>query len=94
MTRRNFFNAKMAGLAAWWARGAGAAATAAAPAAALAAAPASTPLPRAKWIENGIIDAGGSHEPYSFVVRRGGQRLDAAQAFGEGLQAVVGLDGA
>jgi hypothetical protein len=35
--------------------------------------------PRAKWIENGVIDAGGSHEPYLFVVRRGGQRLDARE---------------
>jgi hypothetical protein len=34
-------------------------------------------VPPAKWIENGIIDAGGTHEPYSFLVRRGGQRLDA-----------------
>jgi hypothetical protein len=34
-------------------------------------------LPRAKWIENGLIDAGGNHEPTIFVVRRGGQRLDA-----------------
>jgi hypothetical protein len=34
-------------------------------------------LPRAKWIENGIIDAGGSHEPLTFVIRRGGQRPDS-----------------
>ncbi len=27
----------------------------------------------------GLIDAGGSHEPYIFIVRRGGQRLDAKQ---------------
>ncbi len=38
-------------------------------------------LPRARWIENGIIDAGGSHEPYLFVVRRGGQRLDARDSY-------------
>ncbi len=38
-------------------------------------------LPRARWIENGIIDAGGSHEPYNFVVRRGGQRLDARERY-------------
>lgn len=31
-----------------------------------------SPLPRAKWLEHGLIDAGGSHEPYIFVVRRGG----------------------
>ncbi len=36
-------------------------------------------VPRAKWIENGLIDAGGSHEPYIFVVRRGGQRLNARE---------------
>ncbi len=36
-------------------------------------------LPRAKWIENGLIDAGGNHEPYIFTVRRGGERLDARQ---------------
>jgi Beta-galactosidase trimerisation domain/Beta-galactosidase len=33
------------------------------------------------WLDNGLIDAGGSHEPYLFVVRRGGQRLDARQAY-------------
>jgi len=36
-------------------------------------------LPRAKWIENGLIDAGGTHEPSIFVIRRGGQRLDARE---------------
>src|ERR1051326_2992238 len=34
-------------------------------------------MPHAKWIENGLIDAGGNHEPYIFIVRRGGERLDA-----------------
>lgn len=38
-----------------------------------------TSLPRARWLENGLIDAGGSHETYLFVVRRGGQRLDARE---------------
>jgi hypothetical protein len=33
------------------------------------------------WIENGMIDAGGSHEPYLFVVRRGGQSLDAREIY-------------
>src|ERR1035437_8713010 len=33
------------------------------------------------WIENGLIDAGGDHEPYIFVVRRGGQRLDAHEYY-------------
>jgi hypothetical protein len=32
-----------------------------------------------EWVRNGLIDAGGTHEPYIFVVRRGGQRLDALQ---------------
>ena len=41
------------------------------------------PIPRAKWIENGIIDAGGSHEPHSFVIRRGGYRLDAHERYQE-----------
>jgi hypothetical protein len=44
---------------------------------ALLTGPAAAEMPRAKWIENGLIDAGGTHEPYLFVVRRGGQRLDA-----------------
>jgi len=29
------------------------------------------------WMSRGLIDAGGSNEPYLFIVRRGGQRLDA-----------------
>jgi hypothetical protein len=32
-----------------------------------------------RWMGKGLIDAGGNHEPYIFVVRRGGQRLDAKQ---------------
>ncbi len=36
-------------------------------------------VPRAKWIENGLIDAGGTHEPTIFVIRRGGERLDARE---------------
>ena len=28
------------------------------------------------WLSRGLIDAGGTHEPYMFTVRRGGQRLD------------------
>ncbi|MGC1871981.1 MAG: beta-galactosidase trimerization domain-containing protein [Acidobacteriaceae bacterium] len=31
------------------------------------------------WARSGVIDAGGTHEPYIFVVRRGGQSLDARQ---------------
>jgi hypothetical protein len=45
------------------------------------AAAAPSPLPRAHWIDNGLIDAGGSHEPLLFVTRRGGQRLDARQEY-------------
>jgi hypothetical protein len=37
--------------------------------------------PKAHWLENGLIDAGGSHEPYIFVVRRGGNRLDAREQY-------------
>jgi hypothetical protein len=33
------------------------------------------------WIENGLIDAGGSHEPYLFVVRCGGQSLNARDVY-------------
>jgi Beta-galactosidase trimerisation domain len=33
------------------------------------------------WIENGLIDAGGSHEPYLFVVRRGGHSLNAREIY-------------
>jgi hypothetical protein len=38
-------------------------------------------LPRATWLKNGIIQAEGWHEPYTFVVRRGGQRLDSHQLY-------------
>lgn len=33
------------------------------------------------WMRRGPIDAGGSHEPYMFIVRRRGQRLDVLQTF-------------
>lgn len=33
------------------------------------------------WIENGLIDAGGSHEPYLFVVRRGGHSVNAREIY-------------
>ncbi len=45
--------------------------------------PGSDRLPRAHWIENGMIDAGGSHEPYLFVLRRGGMSLDARRQYEE-----------
>ncbi len=35
--------------------------------------------PEHDWMKRGLIDAGGSHEPYLFIVRRGGQRTDARQ---------------
>jgi hypothetical protein len=38
-------------------------------------------LPQAAWLEGGLIDAGGSHEPYIFVVRRGGERLNAHEIY-------------
>ena len=36
-----------------------------------------TGMRQKSWIDNGMINAGGSHEPYIFVTRRGGQSLDA-----------------
>jgi hypothetical protein len=33
------------------------------------------------WIDGGLIDAGGSHEPYLFTVRRGGQSLNARKNY-------------
>lgn len=46
-------------------------------------------LPRPAWMENGIIDAGGSHEPYLFMVRRGGQPLDALEKYRHNLSEEV-----
>jgi len=42
----------------------------------------SSPFPsvsQGRWMNKGLVDAGGLHEPYIFLVRRGGQRLDAKQ---------------
>lgn len=39
----------------------------------------STTSTQGAWARAGVIDAGGTHEPYIFVVRRGGQSLDARQ---------------
>ena len=36
-------------------------------------------MPRPKWLADGLIDAGSNHETYLFMVRRGGQRLDARE---------------
>jgi len=38
-------------------------------------------LPKARWLENGLIDAGGTHEGYLFTVRRGGERQDARESY-------------
>jgi hypothetical protein len=67
MKRRDFLEALPAGMVALRARG--------------ARISNGDSLPRARWIDNGLIDAGGSHEPYLFVVRRGGQRLDALREY-------------
>jgi len=45
----------------------------------LAQATTSTSSTQGAWARTGMIDAGGTHEPYIFVVRRGGQSLDARQ---------------
>ncbi len=37
--------------------------------------------PHPSWIDNGMIDAGGTHEPLTFVTRCGGQSLNAAQIY-------------
>ena len=47
----------------------------------MSATAAQAPIPRAHWIETGIIDAGGIHETYLFTVRRSGQRLDARKGY-------------
>jgi hypothetical protein len=41
----------------------------------------SSQLPRAAWLKDGLIDAGGTHEPYIFVVRRGGSSLNARKEY-------------
>src|SRR6185437_3435835 len=41
-----------------------------------------SPFPSAsqgQWMNKGLVDAGGLHEPYIFYVRRGGYRLDIKQ---------------
>jgi hypothetical protein len=71
MNRRDFIGSVAAGVAA--ARMANLSETGAASRAAA--------MPRARWLKDGIIDAGGTHEPYIFIVRRGGQRLDAHEEY-------------
>ena len=69
MNRRDFMGTVIAGAAATQLSGAG------------GQAEVSPSLPRASWLKNGLIDAGGTHESYAFVVRRGGERLDARQEY-------------
>ncbi|HLN01733.1 MAG TPA: alpha-amylase family protein [Bryobacteraceae bacterium] len=38
-------------------------------------------LPRAHWLENGLIDAGGSHEPLTFMLRVGSESRDAREQY-------------
>ena len=71
MKRRDFLSTVVAGAAATQA-------LSQSPAPALAPLAA---LPRASWIRNGIIQSEGWHETYDFVVRRGGQRLDARHEY-------------
>ena len=71
MNRRDFMGTVVAGAVATQLASAGGEATAEVPAS----------LPRARWLASGLIDAGGTHEPSTFVVRRGGQRLDARQEY-------------
>ena len=67
MNRRDFMGSVVAGMAASQVGNA-----------ALSSFPGTTePLKGAKWIRNGLITAGGLHEPYIFVLRRGGESLAA-----------------
>lgn len=43
--------------------------------------PKSLIAPQGDWIHDGLIDAGGSHEPYLFTVRCGGQSLNARELY-------------
>jgi hypothetical protein len=48
----------------------------------------------AQWLKEGLIQAEGWHEPYIFVVRRGGQALNADEAIGWAAREVpVSIDG-
>ena len=71
MNRRDFIGSSLAGIAASHLAVPDASVTTSVP----------ETLPRASWLENGIIDAGGTHEPYIFVARRGGQRQDAYEEY-------------
>jgi hypothetical protein len=73
MNRRDFMGVIGAGVAA--ANPASAAPGSSGPPAAAGA------QPQGAWLKNGLIDAGGMHEPYLFVVRRGGQSLAAREIY-------------
>ncbi len=79
MNRRDFMGTVMGGIAAAKLGGASLVEYGASSAAAQAASASRGAGGQGAWIENGLIDAGGSHEPYIYIVRRGGQRLDAQQ---------------
>jgi hypothetical protein len=38
-------------------------------------------IPKAAWLRNGMINAGGWHEPHLFIVRRGGYRPDVRKEY-------------
>lgn len=69
MNRRDFMNRTLAGLAATRL-----------PEMSWATKPEDTPS-APHWLKNGLIDAGGSHEPYSFLVRRGGAPADVREFY-------------
>jgi len=71
MNRRDFMEATLAGVAAVQLPGLPR----------LSSTDPENPVPRARRLRNGLIDAGGTHEPYLFVVRRGGQPPDARQEY-------------
>jgi len=66
INRRDFMSSALAGLAATQVPEV------------LAAMPVNTvnTFQKAHWLQNGLIDAGGTHEPYIFLVRRGGGSRD------------------
>lgn len=81
MNRRDFMGAVVGGIAAARLGAAGLAGYGAGPSGVRAANADASSGRQGAWIENGLIDAGGSHEPYLFVVRRGGQSLNAREAY-------------
>lgn len=50
---------------------------------AVTSSPAAAAPPQGAWIEGGLIEAGGLHEPYLFLVRRGGQPLNIREVCDE-----------